>query len=535
MDKTKYDNILKIIEKEGKTPSEKKINKLLLDLGLNFLKANYILKRNNKLVGQIDGLFSIEDDYLLIVETEDADLSSRKISTWFTKWTSEANLKTIFKEFKLPRNMEPVRLFINYKNLRKNTEINEESLKHILEDTNNKIIYKDDIDYFIDQVAAIGSVAQNDLINFLRLYQSEIGQTIKTPALRIFMGRQKAYIFSQTVDKFLKSCYISRKLEGDVEGYQRVLKVNRINKIHKAIEGNKIVAFPNSLILSADFLLEEKPKEKIGTCYINFPNWRCSLRVVDGQHRLLGFSNIDEAIKKDHWLPVVAFDDMKKEDEIKTFITINTEQKKINPNLALILKTGFLWEKGSKFFDEKQAALIIKKINDSPNYELNNKIYLGYNDPQKGKIALATLVSALLKNNLVGGKKHLMQRNLEDIDLASRKLNNIFKYLIKSIPSYSKFDKLNKKEGLFLSNKGIRIILRMIQFFIRNSKKKHISEGLLTFFKDLNKLLTPKIINDLGKYYGEGGANKASDYLLRKLRRSNPTKYSKMKLDLRKV
>ena len=71
------------------------------------------------------------------------------------------------------------------------------------------------------------------------------------------------------------------------------------------------------------------------------------MRIVDGQHRLMGYSKLDVLKQKESELPVIVFDNMTKEEEIEMFLKINMEQQKINPNLTLILKSGDLnWPEG---------------------------------------------------------------------------------------------------------------------------------------------------------------------------------------------
>ena len=69
---------------------------------------------------------------------------------------------------------------------------------------------------------------------------------------------------------------------------------------------------------------------------------------------------------------------------METFITINTEQKNIDPNLLLILKADMEWEETHKFYIDKLATIISKRLNDDKNFFLKNKIFLGYNQPKKG-------------------------------------------------------------------------------------------------------------------------------------------------------
>ncbi len=532
---TNYEQIVERIESKAKNEGEKIVNKLFLDLDFDFIDCNVTINRKGREIGEIDGLFKLKDDYLLILETSDEKrLSSKKIGEFYSKWSDKQNIGIILEQHKIPREIEVIKIFIDHKNETPSEGPIKESLKHHFKVSSNKILYRDDIEYFQKSFSIIGKWAKNDLIDFIELHKKR--PTIsRKPALRILIGNRRAYLFSATAYELLESCYIYRRRDKVLEGYQRILKAKRFNKIKQAIQKQKIIAFPNSFIISSRHKLEESPVEKTESCDINFPTDYCSCRVVDGQHRLLGFANVEENIQKNHNLPVVAFDDMEKTDEARTFITINTEQQKIDPNLLLILKSGFDWAEGSKFFNEKQAVLVIKKLNDIKNSPLYKKIFLGYNPPRSEKITLATLVSATLGNNLIAKGKHLLQGDINDLETPYKEIRRIFCEMKRSLPNYCDFKRINQKNGFFFSNKGLRIIFRLIQFLIRNNRKGNIQIKFNELFEDLNFVVNDELVNDLQKYYGEGGAIKATDELMKKLKRIKKKKYKKFKISLKKI
>ena len=101
--------------------------------------------------------------------------------------------------------------------------------------------------------------------------------------------------------------------------------------------------------------------------------------------------------------------------------------------------------------------------------------------------------------------------------------------------SYCNINKPNDLEGFFFSNKGLRIIFRMIQFFIRNKNKGNINIDFSEFFQDFSGILDDRRVKSLQKYYGEAGASKAAIYLLRNIKRNNAEKYKEFKLDLNRI
>lgn len=532
---TNYEQKVAKIESKAKEEGEKIVNKLFLDLNFDFIDCNVTIKRNRREIGEIDGLFKLKDDYLLILEIDDGKkVSSKKIGEFYSKWSDKNNIEIVLEKYGIRREIEVIKIFTSYKNETPSEGQIKESLKHHFKDPSNRILYGDDIEYFQKSFSIIGKWAKNDLINFIGLHKKRSTISPKS-ALRILIGKRRAYLFSATAYELLESCYIYRRRDKVPEGYQRIVKENRINKIKQAIKKQAVIAFPNSFIISSRHKLEGSPGEKTESCNINFPINYCSCRVVDGQHRLLGFANIEERIQKNHNLPVVAFDDMEETDEARTFITINTEQQKINPNLLLILKSGFDWAEGTKFFNEKQAVLVIKKLNDIKNSPLYKKIFLGYNPPRSRKITLATLVSATLGNNLITGDKHLLHEDINDLETPYKEIRRIFGEMKRTLPNYCNIKKINQIRGFFLSNKGLRIVFRLIQFLIRNNRKGNIQIEFSELFEDLSSIVNDELVNDLQKYYGEGGATKATEELMKKLKRSKKEKYKKFKINLKQI
>ena len=105
----------------------------------------------------------------------------------------------------------------------------------------------------------------------------------------------------------------------------------------------------------------------------------------------------------------------------------------------------------------------------------------------------------------------------------------------RTLPDYCNIKKINQTSGFFFSNKGLRIIFRFIQFLIRNNRKGNIQAEFSELFKDLSSVVNDKLVDDLQKYYGEGGATKATEELMRKLKSSKKEKYKKFKINLKQI
>ena len=67
---TNYEQKVEKIKSEAINEEEKIVNKLFLDIGFDFIDCNITIKRNREKIGEIDGLFKLKDDYLLILEID---------------------------------------------------------------------------------------------------------------------------------------------------------------------------------------------------------------------------------------------------------------------------------------------------------------------------------------------------------------------------------------------------------------------------------------------------------------------------------
>ncbi len=177
----------------------------------------------------------------------------------------------------------------------------------------------------------------------------------------------------------LKSmCFVSRKAEDPQKGFQRLLSPKRAKEITKYIEEGGVI--PPAVILSAqpnahlNFLpdSDELTMEKL-------PD---SLLVLDGQHRLFGLFNSD----KSYSVPVVIFNSLTAQEEVRQFIDINTTQRGVPTALLLDIKG----QAGTETKIEERQNKLFNKINE-------DSVLAGYLSPNvsvRGKISKPTFYQA---------------------------------------------------------------------------------------------------------------------------------------------
>lgn len=210
---------------------------------------------------------------------------------------------------------------------------------------------------------------------------------ISIPALQGSMGGQKYYLFSIEPSTLLKIGFIlhrTRVNDSMAPTYQRLLVASRLKGITKFIDNGGY--FPNSIIINfsgetrkLQVLFEPSIKSsdsraKLGMLHI--PNAYGIAYIIDGQHRLYGYAA--SKYKDTSTIPVVAFECMPSEDQLRIFMEINENQKAVSPSLRLDLEEDLYWN--ATRLDSKMKALrssIIKELAGNANYVLYNKISVG--------------------------------------------------------------------------------------------------------------------------------------------------------------
>ena len=167
-------------------------------------------------------------------------------------------------------------------------------------------------------------------------------------------------------------CFVSRKKEDPIKGFQRLLNKKRAQDIAYYLDKEKGV-IPSSIIISAQDNSKIRFDDKTGK--LSFDVVKDSLLVLDGQHRLFGLFESE----KEYEIPVSIFVKLNTSSEVKFFIDINTTQKGVPT--ALILDIKELAGTETKL-EERQRYLFDKVNKDS--------VLAGYllpNESKTGKIS----------------------------------------------------------------------------------------------------------------------------------------------------
>lgn len=234
---------------------------------------------------------------------------------------------------------------------------------------------------------------------------------IRIPALKGTMGGHTYYMLSIEPATLLKIGFVLHRTRVNTQitmpTYQRLLVPSRLKGIGEFID-KKNGYFPNSVIINFDdserknriqFDLasggSDDTRTKLG--YLTIPNAYCIAYIIDGQHRVYGYAG--SKYKDTNTIPVVAFDGLPSDEQLRIFMDINEHQKAVTPSLRLDLNEDLNWE--SPHLDSRLKALrssIIKQLGRDNSSVLARKIAIG---EDTAKLQLKPFDTALSKSSLL--------------------------------------------------------------------------------------------------------------------------------------
>jgi len=240
-------------------------------------------------------------------------------------------------------------------------------------------------------------VDEREVDYFLRLRKSGIGishlflasvapqlvrqKEEKLPALHVKRGKGRdAFVFSINAHDLLSRSFVShRELhsreEGEV-GFQRMLQRKKLKEIARYIEKYKVfptpivVAFrkpPTFELLPLSQRASDSTRGYVEFGHIKLPKHPKSIQIIDGQHRLYGYSLLPE--DDQHVVSVVALEGSGDQSPASIFVDINSKQTRVSG--------GLLWE-------------------------LYPDIICGDDDPESYKATISRVTEAIARRHLKG-------------------------------------------------------------------------------------------------------------------------------------
>ena len=213
------------------------------------------------------------------------------------------------------------------------------------EDGDIRIITENELEYFQRFIKHMGPAGKYQILGEFLKGKKVPGLTkIKLPAIRGMIGGERFYSFVTTPRSLLKIAFINHQALNHPDGrpaYQRMITASRIKEIGEFIKKGGF--FPTNILVNFsdaprfDLISNKEntdPNIKFG--WITLPSKYRSAWIIDGQHRLYGFSRLTDEFL-DQSLFVLAFEKMAIQKEADLFITINHKQKSVSRSLLVSL------------------------------------------------------------------------------------------------------------------------------------------------------------------------------------------------------
>lgn len=512
---------------------------LMLDLGFHSLNRDRNLRipyeKQGNLTQQIDVL-AIDDESILVIECKSSTgvrrTSSFKNDIEAIGGRKEGINATLRKEF-------PNKKYkISYIFATKNYNLTEQD-KDRLQAFGIHHFDEESVKYYDDLAKQLGHSARYQLEASL-FHNTTIPELEnKVAAIQGKMGGHTYYAFSIEPEKLLKVGYVLHRTQANIKlmpTYQRLIKKSRLTKISAFINGGGF--FPNSIVCSIDSNGKKVQFEPANTQIENsvtklgilhLPKRYRSIFIIDGQHRLYSYGNSDYA--KTNSIPVVAFLDLEKGDQVQMFMDINENQKSVPKNLRITLESDLYWDSEDA---EKRLKSLYSQIAISLGEDLASPLYgkviVGENQKTSSAIiTLKSIVDGLSQSTFFDAYKNSeIVRNGTLSKGSNTQTYNFFMPIATQCFSYvrqlceEEWNRSHTSLGLLISPSGITSTLKLFSDIVDclvlrngyNPKSKTATdvaremEYYLDPLADFFENLVDKDRVAIRKAYGSGGATK---------------------------
>jgi len=343
-------------------------------------------------------------------------------------------------------------------------------------------IWNDDfLEYDSNLYSYIKPYAKHDLLGEMRI-RPVVQRPITVPAFQVKFGNVNVYNFVMNPRHLLEIASVARREVRRERYYQRIIDKKRLVRIAEYVQDGG--TFPNNIIISfrenlnVKFHREKGPNYSstdwpyLGIAYgtLEFPKDYRSCWIIDGQHRLYAFINVED--KFDFNMPITAFEHLDMEKQCKFFLDINKNQKPVDPDLV--------WDLNGEMIPSEKDGIIsnvVKFLNEEQRGSLFHEIYY----PSTGikrksdKVKISAISIAIKRRKLADEVTLQSIKNpLYDKDPA-----NCVKKVGSSLSKYFDVVKTNypnnwelKSKGFMLTNSGIGVVTGLFEKILSRIMQK---------------------------------------------------------------
>lgn len=340
-------------------------------------------------------------------------------------------------------------------------------------------------------------------------------------ALRIAVCRSNGgkkryvYVFAMDPETLLKAAVVYRLKYQDPRGYQRDLKVKKLQSVNEYLS-DFAKFFPSSILVAFDederYKIKWKgsgqnPRSPIQSGHVSIPKFHSIAEVIDGQHRLYGYEDFTSECQFEGVLRrrrvadrliVVGIPDPAANERPELYLSINSTQTKISTRdiWALMGETRRTSKMG-------YISNIIRALNEMSYGVFRDEIEIPRITRGHRRINIANFGKGLSDRHIVDREDKNLYWNLwfgerrkgeypdEPDENTLRKLDLYYR-CVKNCHK----DDWNSRDSFLRSNNGVNVMLRVLVEILIFYDDKPITKGRV------NDLLKPV----LKKYIDEKGA-----------------------------
>lgn len=398
------------------------------------------------------------------------------------------------------------------------------------------------IQYYSELVKHLGTCSRYQLLGNL-LANTEIKKMQnKVLAIKGKMGGHEYYEFSIEPEKLLKIGYVLHRNEANknmMPTYQRIIKRKRLKEVQSFINDGGY--FPNSIIVSIDsggrkLQFDESPTKLDDSIskieVLHLPKRYHSAYIIDGQHRLYGYSDSEYA--NTNSIPIVAFVDLDRSEQLKLFMDINENQKSVSKTLRITLNSDMLWDSPNQ--NERRDAIrskIAQMCGEEQSSPLLGRVVIGEDEKNNIKcITIQAIQLALQKCSFFStfAKNNTIATNGSfDVGDNQATIDRFYPFLegcFKTVKNECETEWSLGEQGILTINRGIQGIIRIINdvvnLLIAQNKLFPLTQDIDDIINEVEYYMSP-LLNHINKlteeqrielksFYGGGAENKYLHY-----------------------
>lgn len=396
------------------------------------------------------------------------------------------------------------------------------------------IITENELQYFEEFIKHMGPSGKYQILaEFLKGQKISGIPEVKIPAIKGSIGGDTYYSFVTTPRSLLKIAFINHHAFNHPDGrpaYQRMISSSRIKEIGKYIQEGGY--FPTNIIINfintPKFLPlsnKENTDTNIKFGWIELPKKYRSAWIIDGQHRLYGYSKLDDKYL-DQSILVLGFEKMETHKEADLFITINHKQKSVQKSLLVSLLADIrMGSNDPKIALSALASAVVRSLySDNTSPFFRRYTLPGVPPSPSQNLTISETVNGLNRSLLLGKIIHGVivpgplsgATDQNTIDRSRIVLNGYFMHIMEANP-----DRWEQGKSAYICvNPGIRAHLTLISEIIKYIEHKRnvdfqllkeddfvknileIAEPIISYFKNASD---SKISERFSRKFGEGG------------------------------